>query len=98
MQELHKGQTMTHEDIEAEIGVLLAQASELRALAEDDPHKLPLGALIDRINALRAMQDKNMLVRSQEVERSRSSLQEIDPDAPIVAPKVRLGRPPRAIV
>jgi hypothetical protein len=47
---------MSYSDIDTEITVLAEEADKLRHLAEDDPLKLPLGPLIDKINALRAEQ------------------------------------------
>jgi hypothetical protein len=39
--------------IESEIVSLCAEADKLRKLDQDDPKALPLGAIVDRINALR---------------------------------------------
>ena len=43
-------------NIESEIQTLLEQAAPLRLLDADDPKALPLGAIVDKINALRAIQ------------------------------------------
>lgn len=42
--------------LEDQIASLLAEAEPLRALAEDDPAKVPLAGIVDAINALRARQ------------------------------------------
>ena len=76
---------MTYEDIEADVGVLLAQADELRAMPEDEPMRLPLAGLIDKINALRALQDVNAI---------STALPDVDP--PVDTP--RPGRPRKAVV
>jgi hypothetical protein len=52
---------MSYSDIDTEIAVLAEEADKLRHLAEDDPLKLPLGPLVDKINALRAEQAKSSL-------------------------------------
>lgn len=50
---------LTFAKIEEQIAVLLGEADKLRPLAEDDPLKLPLALIVDKINALRALQDKS---------------------------------------
>jgi hypothetical protein len=42
--------------IESEIVALAIEADKLRHLDQDDPKALPLGAIVDKINALRAEQ------------------------------------------
>lgn len=42
--------------IEDQIAALLAEAAPLRLLSGDSPDAAPLGAIVDRINALRARQ------------------------------------------
>lgn len=42
--------------IESEIVALAIEADKLRKLDQDDPKALPLGAIVDKINALRAEQ------------------------------------------
>ena len=41
--------------IEDQIAVLLAKAAPLRLLEDDDEAKIPLTAMVDEINALRAL-------------------------------------------
>jgi hypothetical protein len=45
-------------DIEAQIQELLKKAEPLRLLEDDDVKKIPLVAIVDKINALRAEQAK----------------------------------------
>lgn len=49
---------MTTED---QIQSLLAHAAPLRELADDDPNKAPLAGIVDEINRLRAVQEKQAL-------------------------------------
>jgi hypothetical protein len=45
-------------DIEAQIQGLLKEGEPLRLLDDDDPKKVPLTAIVDKINELRAQQEK----------------------------------------
>ena len=45
-------------NLEQEIGMLLDQAEPLRCLPDDEPAKIPLTAIVDAINKLRAQQAK----------------------------------------
>ena len=71
--------------IEDKIAVLLAKAAPLRLLEDDDEAKIPLTAMVDEINALRALPAEVAEV--------------IDPaeDAPLVV-MARRGRPPKVDV
>lgn len=44
---------LSSEETEKQIKELLAAAEPLRALNEDDPKKIPLAAIVDKINVLR---------------------------------------------
>ncbi len=46
-------------NIETEIAALLAEADKLRPLPDDEPAKVPLTAIVDKINKLRAVQAKD---------------------------------------
>ncbi len=83
--------------IEEEIETLLRQAEPLRCLPDDEPAKVPLTAIVDEINALRAMQADEAVGRSP----ARIEGDDVDPDAPIIEydpmtdplPRRRPGRP-----
>lgn len=70
--------------IEDQIAALLAKAAPLRLLEDDDDAKRPLTAIVDQINAMRALPPEVAEVVTE-------------PDAPVEVP-ARRGRPPKAAV
>lgn len=75
--------------LEDQIAALLAEAEPLRCLDDDDPKKEALGPLVDRINALRAMESAYAAGQYRVVEELGDAPQEIQ------EPK-RRGRPPKS--
>ena len=73
--------------IENKIAALLEKALPLRLLDDDDEAKRPLTAIVDKINALRALP-----VEVPEVVEAVA-----EPVVPVEAP-ARRGRPPKAAV
>lgn len=55
-------------NIEDQIAALLDEAEPLRGHSEDDPRSDKLGKLVDRINTLRAMQERGEVPQSDDAE------------------------------
>ena len=77
--------------IEEQIVALLAKALPLRLLEDDDEAKRPLTAIVDQINALRALPVEAVEV----VAEPEAPVKVVG--APVDAP-ARRGRPPKAAV
>lgn len=77
--------------IEDQITALLSEAEPLRALSEDDPAKEPLGAIVDEINRLRAIQAGETVRNVVELDVDPLAPKLEDKDAPL--PVRRPGRP-----
>ena len=89
--------------VEQDIQRLLALAAPLRLLADDDPAKVPLTAIVDDINALRALQSQE---KSGAAPVANVEGADVDPEAeriklelakvPADLPARRPGRPKKA--
>lgn len=82
--------------LEVQIAALLEEAAPLRCLVDDDPAKIPLCRIVDKINALRAIQAGPGYSRPIVVEADPVVSEEgADADGPEL-PKRRPGRPRKA--
>ena len=85
--------------LEDEIGLLLKRAEPLRCLPDDEPAKIPLTAIVDEINRLRAQQDRQANPLPEPVIEGADADPEAEPfkaalaEKPQPLPARRPGRP-----
>lgn len=86
-------------NLETEISRLLQMAEPLRCLPDDEPAKIPLTAIVDEINKLRAQQDRQANPLPEPVIEGADADPEAEPfkaalaEKPQPLPARRPGRP-----